>query len=275
MNKFALPVAPRDEPFHSVDDDDCARLRTTIPMSIARGNSVQRSLRQAGYKFVGNTARRAADAASRPRTFAPDHLIHSPLPIASLKRMRSIRGRRVPLLIAAALLPLSLAAAETPDTTERALRLDQTIQGLKDEVIELTREAQDIESIALVPDYQRVSVYLRVGVRGLLLSEVSISIDDKTIDVYHYDEKDSRALLADNSLQRLLRTTVTPGPHRIRIEVVGKYADDKEGAAPTKAQFEAIFDKDEREAELEFAITRASRFGEELRIGLKQWRRQS
>lgn len=189
--------------------------------------------------------------------------------------MRSIRGRRVPLLIVAALLPLSLAAAETPDTTERALRLDQTIQGLKDEVIELSREAQDIESIALVPDYQRVSVYLRVGVRGLLLSDVSISIDDKTIDVYHYDEKDSRALLADNSLQRLLRTTVTPGPHRIRIEVVGKYADDKEGAPPAKAKFEAIFDKDEREAELEFAITRASRFGEELRIGLKQWRRQS
>ncbi len=189
--------------------------------------------------------------------------------------MRSIRGRRVSLLIVAALLPLSLAAAETPDTTERALRLDQTIQSLKDEVIELSREAQDIENTALVPDYQRVSVYLRVGVRGLLMSEVTVSIDGKTIDVYHYDEHDSRALLSDNSLQRLLRTTVTPGPHRIRIEVTARYADDKEDTPPSRAEFEAIFDKDEREAELEFAVTRASRFGNELRLGMKQWRRQS
>lgn len=189
--------------------------------------------------------------------------------------MRSIRGRRVSLLIVAALLPLSLAAADTPDTTERALRLDQTIQGLKDEVIELSREAQDIENTALVPDYQRVSVYLRVGVRGLLLDEVTVSIDGKAISVYHYDEHDSRALLSDNSLQRLLRTTVTPGPHRINIEVSAKYADDKEGTPPSKVQFEAIFDKDESEAELEFGITRASRFGDELRIGMKQWRRKS
>lgn len=188
--------------------------------------------------------------------------------------MRLIRGRRASRLLLAALLPLPLAAAEAPDTAERAVRLDQAIQALKDEVVELSRDAQAIETAALIPEHRRVSVYLGVGVRGLLLSEVSVAIDDRAPEVHHYDEHDARALLAEHSLQRVLRTVAEPGPHRIRVSFTGRYADDKPDAPPVTNSYEAIFDKDHREAELEFRIERVSRFGNQTRLSMKQWRAQ-
>lgn len=188
--------------------------------------------------------------------------------------MRSIRGRRASRLLFAALLPLPLAAAEAPDTAERAIRLDQTIQALKDEVVELSREAQSIENAVLIPAHQRVSIYLGVDVRGLLLREVSVAIDDRAPEVYHYDERDARALLAENSLQRVLRTTVAPGPHRIRLAYSARYADDKPDAPAVADSYEAIFDKDHHEAELEFTISRVSRFGNDTSLSMKQWRAQ-
>ncbi|SFF46934.1 hypothetical protein SAMN04488120_1058 [Fontimonas thermophila] len=169
---------------------------------------------------------------------------------------------------------MPLAAAATPDISERAVRLDQTIQALKDETVELTREAQAIETDALIPEYERVSVYLGVGVRGLLLESVSVAIDDRAPEVYHYEEQDARALLAEHSLHRVLRTSVAPGPHRIRVSFTGRYADDKPDAPPVTSSYEAIFDKDHREAELEFRIVRASRFGNETRLSMKQWRKR-
>lgn len=190
--------------------------------------------------------------------------------------MRSIRGRKVSCLVCVALLcPGFAASAQSKDTAERALRLDQTIQALKDEVVELSREAQRVEYEVLIPEPQRLSIYLSVGVRGLLLDEVSIAVDDRAPEVYHYDETEARALLAANSLQRVLRTSVAPGPHRIRLTFTAHYADDEEGAPPVTDQYEAIFDKDLRETELEFTITRVSRFGDRVRATMKEWRRQS
>jgi hypothetical protein len=183
--------------------------------------------------------------------------------------MRAIRGRRAAFLLFAALFPLPVAvAASAQDTAERAIRLDQTIQALKDEVIELSREAQAVENAAIIPEHRRLSVYLKVAVSGLLLEEVGIAIDDQPAEVYHYDEFDARAL------QRVLRTSVEPGPHRIRMSVKGQYADAKPDDPPVTDSYEAIFDKSQRETELEFVVTRASRFGDELRLSMKEWRRR-
>lgn len=189
--------------------------------------------------------------------------------------MRLIRGRSVRhvLLIATLLVPAA-ATSQTDDTTERALRLDQTVQSLKDELVELTREAQAVEAAVVTPEHHRVSVYLGVAVRGLLLEEVTVAIDDRPPEVYHYDARDARALLAEHSLQRILRGVVAPGPHRIRLAFRGRFADDKADAPPATDSYEAIFDKDHREAELEFAITRARGFGGAPRLSMKQWKRQ-
>jgi hypothetical protein len=190
--------------------------------------------------------------------------------------MRLIRGRRASrLLLMVALLPLPLAAADqAADIAERAVRLDQVIQALKDEVVEFGTEAQSIEDTVMIPEHQRVSVYLRVAVAGLLLQQVSIAIDERDADIYDYDDRDSRALLSDTALQRVLRTTAGPGPHRIRVNYRGRYADDAPDAAPLTGSYEAIFDKDHKESELEITVSRASRFGGELRVDMKQWRRQ-
>ncbi len=187
--------------------------------------------------------------------------------------MRSIRGRRASRQLVAALLSLPMtAAAAAPQSAERAAQLDQAIQVMKDEIVELSRDAQAIENDLLIPAHQRVSVYLGVGVRGLLMREVSVTVDDRKPEIYRYDERDARALLADHALQRLLQTSVAPGPHRIRVTYVARYADDPPDAPPVTQSYDAIFDKDHHEAELEFNIARASRFGTETRMSLKQWR---
>ncbi|TJY60979.1 hypothetical protein E4T66_10055 [Sinimarinibacterium sp. CAU 1509] len=164
------------------------------------------------------------------------------------------------------------ASAAQPDLTERALRLDQNIQALKDEIIEFNREAQAVENETLVPDHLRLSVYLSVGVGGLLLTEAAITVDDKAPEIYRYDETDARALLDDAAVQRVLITTVMPGPHRIRMTVNGNFANAKPGDAPITQSYEAIFDKDDQEAELEFRLTRSSRFGGDLKLTMKQWK---
>lgn len=190
--------------------------------------------------------------------------------------MRLIRGRRASrLLLSVALLPLSIAAAgPAADISERAIRLDQVIEALKDELVEFSAEAQSIEDAVLIPEHQRVSIYLRVAVSGLLLQEVSVTIDDREAETYAYGERDARALLSDHALQRIARTTVGQGPHRVHVSYRGRYADDKPDAPPVSGSYEAIFDKDHKETELEFVLSRASRFGNELRMDMKQWRRQ-
>src|SRR5690606_17705273 len=125
------------------------------------------------------------------------------------------------------------------------------------------------ENEVLIPEAQRVSVYLSLGVRGFLLEKVSVAIDDREPEVHGYDDSGARALLASDSLQRLLRTAVAPGPHRIRFSFTGRFADDEEDVPPVTDVYEAIFDKDLRETELEFTITRASRFGDRIRAGMK------
>lgn len=190
-------------------------------------------------------------------------------------RMRSIRGRRFSCPLFVVLLPWSAAAtAPAQDTAERALRQDQTVQALKDEVLDISREAQSVENAVLAPEDQRVSIYVSVGVRGLLLDKVSVAIDGGPAEVHHYDEHDARAMLAAHSSQRVLRTAVAVGAHRIRFSYSGHYADAKPETPPATGQYEAIFDKDYRESELEFTVSRASRFGEQVRAGMKEWRRQ-
>lgn len=187
--------------------------------------------------------------------------------------MPDTQGRKAPgAAFAVALFVAAPAfAAQLPPPDENALKLDQTIQALKAEVVEFAAAAQAVEDAVRYPDYSRVSAYLGVRINGLLLTESSVAIDDQPPETYSYDERDARALLSEGNLQRILRTNVEPGPHRIRVSVTGRIADADADDPPVTDTYEAIFDKGVGEAELEFVISRPSRLAKP-RLSMKQWR---
>lgn len=172
---------------------------------------------------------------------------------------------------------LALAWTATPAQSvpqqpdELVIQNDQVIQALKDEVLEFSREAQAVEDEVLFPAHSRLSIYLGVRVTGLLLNEVTLSIDDLPPQKVTYDDRGARALLSEGNLQRLLRANIAPGPHRVRVSFSGRFYDDKPDEPPLTDQYEAIFDKGLNEAELEFVISRASRFSRPG-LSMKQWR---
>jgi len=187
--------------------------------------------------------------------------------------MPSISCRKAvgPLLVALlAWAPLTQAASSS-ELEERALKLDQSIQAFKKEVLAFSTEAQGIEDDVLYPPHSRLSVYLSVKVPGLLLKDFSISVDNGAAQTFSYTDRDARALLAEKHVQRVLRANVTPGAHRIRISYTGQMADAKEGAPPVGDSYEAVFDKDQRATDLEFSIARRNRLSR-AGISMQQWR---
>jgi hypothetical protein len=162
-------------------------------------------------------------------------------------------------------------AAEPPPPDERAIQLDQQIQALKDEIIEFTREAQSVEDDVLFPPQTRLDVYLGVKVSGLLMKDVSVTLDDRPTETRNYQDKDARAMLSDLNLDRLLRANVAVGAHRVRVAFTAQMVDAKADAPPITDSYEAIFDKTVTPAELEFVISRPTRFAKP-RLSMKQWR---
>jgi len=174
-------------------------------------------------------------------------------------------------LLVALMAATPIASQASSESDERALKLDQSIQAFKDEVLDFSREAQNIEDDVMYPAHTRVSVYLGVKIPGLLLKEVSVAIDQAPPQIITYTDRDARAMLADRHLQRILLGSIQPGGHRIRVKYSGQMMDAKENAPPVGDSFEAVFDKDSRETELEISISRPNRLAK-AGISMTQWR---
>src|SRR3546814_13057518 len=101
---------------------------------------------------------------------------------------------------------------------------DLTVQALKDEVPEFNSEAASAEVDAVLPDYDRLNVYLSVKAGGLLLQDVTVTLDNHPAELYHYDEFDSRAILGKNPMQRLIRVSATTCPHRVPVTFNGNFS---------------------------------------------------
>ncbi|HSW11920.1 MAG TPA: hypothetical protein VLI06_03700 [Solimonas sp.] len=187
--------------------------------------------------------------------------------------MPSINCRKaVGLLLVALSASAPLAqAASSEELEERALKLDQSVQAFKKEALAFGTEAQVIEDDVLYPAHSRLSVYLSIKVPGLLLKDVSVSVDNGAPQTFSYTDRDAKALLADKHVQRVMRANVAPGAHRLRISYSGQMADAKEGAAPVGDSYEAVFDKDQRPTDLEISIARRNRLSK-AGISMKQWR---
>lgn len=165
-----------------------------------------------------------------------------------------------------------LRAADT-ELQERALKLDQAIQDFKHELVAFNADAQHVEDAILYPDHSRLAVYLTVRIPGLLLKDVSVSLDNGPAQTLTYSDRDAKALLAEPHAQRILLANIAPGAHRIRLTYSGQLADAEPETPPVTGSHEAVFDKDHQPAELEFRISRPYRFAA-TGITLQQWRKK-
>lgn len=173
-----------------------------------------------------------------------------------MNRCTRSRRSRLSALLGLVLLMQALHAAEVPAEQRQ---LDQRVQSLKTAVLQVEREARDIEQALLHPPQTRVTLFLGVQINQLLLETLSVQIDDQPAVSHHYDELQARNLLKSKGLQKLPALNIGPGPHRLRVEYTGRYADARPEDAPARGIFESIFTKGLEPLELELRLTRIGR----------------
>lgn len=189
--------------------------------------------------------------------------------------MSTTIGRRAKSILCTAAVLASLALpvrGAVGDDADTAISIDQTIQALKDEVVLFQRDAILAEDQYLYPAFSRVTVFVSNEIPGLLLKELSVSIDGQPPVVHQYDEVTSRALLREASTQRLLRINLPRGQHKVRAQFVGHMVKSKEGEDPISASGEFDFLKDVEPAELELRITKGSRRRSSPALQIREWR---
>lgn len=143
-----------------------------------------------------------------------------------------------------------------PPPDSNALKLDQTIQGLKDQVLIFNRDATTVEQASLYPPYTRTNVFLGVRTSGLLVKDFTVTFDGSMTQKFTFDETESLAFLQHKGFRRVVRLNLEPGSHRIRANFTAQYADAKPEAAPITGSLEAVFDKNYNDTDLELMILR-------------------
>ena len=151
---------------------------------------------------------------------------------------------------------LMAAAPTQPQPDSGTLKLDQTIQGLKDEVLQFNRDASALEQNSLYPPYSRTSVFLGVRIGGLLVKEFSVSFDGALPQKFVFDEIESLAFLQNKGLRRVMRVNLDPGPHKVHAEFTAQFADAKPDAAPLTGNIDAVFDKNYNNTDLGLMLVR-------------------
>jgi hypothetical protein len=165
----------------------------------------------------------------------------------------------------------AVLALEPTAPDDAGIALDQKVQAFKDEAIQFNRDALMAEEASLYPPQTRVSVYVSNSQRNLLLEKISLTLDDRQPVVYTYGEIDSRALLVENALQRLVLTNMDRGQHRVRVSYNGNYVEGDDEPEPASGAFEAVFEKGLDAAEIELQLVRGKSRTEPA-MKLKTWR---
>lgn len=151
----------------------------------------------------------------------------------------------------------ALAAVPSPPD-EKALKLDQTIQGVKYEALMLNRDLFDLEDAILFPPETQVNIYTSVMVPGFLISRMTLSLDDSDATVYAYSESEAKSLLK-TGYHRIQHTNLNPGAHRIHAEFIGKFYDAKPEEPPLTGKLDTVFNKGLTELNLILPVARNSR----------------
>ena len=158
-------------------------------------------------------------------------------------------------LLAAALLPIVALAATPQAAGPAALDADQSLQKLKEQSLDVIQQAQAAEQNFLYPEANRVSLYIGVGIPGMLIKDISATIDDGAPVSYQYREGESVAL-QDRGLHLLTRINAPPGRHHIHAQFTAQYSDARPIDPPFTGSYDGYFDKTEQPAELELALVR-------------------
>ena len=175
-------------------------------------------------------------------------------------------------LVAAIFLPFAAAATPLQQPPEAdALELDQALQKIKEQALDINAEAQRAEDEFLYPDFTRVTVYFGVQVKGLLVKNVSVSVDDGTPAYYQFSSSEAVAL-QKQGLYPVVRLNAPPGTHRIRAQYTAQFADAKTGEAPISGGYEAYFNKDLRPANLELYVSREGYLSQTFSLKMHEWR---
>lgn len=188
---------------------------------------------------------------------------------------QTLSRARLGVVLFAASLTLPAFAGGPAAVDQEAQDLDQTIQALKQEVLDIDSRGQSLEQNTLYPAYSRVSVYVGVAVKGLLLKTVTVSIDDGTPVTHEFNEDEARALQDGKpaGLMRLLRANAAPGNHRLKADFTARYFDAKAEAPSLSGHYEAFFAKDLTPAELELTVEQSG-FRSDPALKLRDWKPQ-
>ena len=154
-----------------------------------------------------------------------------------------------------ALLAVAAARAETPDVQA----LDRSIEQLRAEVLQLNVEATRTEDDLLYPAATRTDFYLGVDISPLLIESVVLTVADRPPLTHHLSESEATALLTTGGLQRVARTNLGSGSHRIQVELRGSYAVRGEEKLPFEGFYEATFERGLTSGEIELNLTRPPR----------------
>jgi tetratricopeptide (TPR) repeat protein len=165
------------------------------------------------------------------------------------------RGIRTAGLMAA-LLWTAAASGEPP--SERAVTLDQGLQGFKQEVLQLNHGLLSIEQALLYPDQSRTTLYVGVKVGGFLLEEISVRINENEPVAHTYTDSEARAFLKDG-WHRLLRLRLEPGAYRLQAEFRGHFYDARPNDPPVRGRLETLIEKGLSELDFLLPIARNTR----------------
>ena len=172
--------------------------------------------------------------------------------------MLPFETRKLLATACAGLLPVLAAAAPLPAAT--ATEVDRELQSLKNQTIELSREAQAAERSMLYPEQALTSIYVSVKVSGFLLDSITVRVNEAQPYSHRYSNSESLAFLKEGGgWHRLARLRLEPGAYRLQAEFSGHFFDAKADEPPVKGRVETVFEKGLSELDLVLPISRNSR----------------
>ena len=159
------------------------------------------------------------------------------------------------LLTAALAAPPACGYAQDLDDDVR--RLDDQIQGAKEDALNIAAELNLLEQRLLYPTGTRLTVSLTVTRPGRVrLESAEIRIDDDIVANHIYSEGELKAL-QNGGVQNLYLGNITVGRHELQLTVIGENMDG--GHFERKASH--VFTKDAATSALDVALDLATREG--------------
>lgn len=182
-------------------------------------------------------------------------------------------SRSVRKALAAALMGFVATSAfglQPPPPDPELIRLDQTVQRLREEIIRLNLEAQAVEDDLLYPRASRASFLLGVARSRLLVSNITLQIDNRPAVPYSFEQDEAASLVRSGGLQRVMRANLEPGTHRLSLKVEGRFEDDKVDTEPFVAEYQGEIVKGLQPLQVEIMIEPLARRGtfSSRRVGL-------